>query len=211
MTHNDWANCFLRSGSDLRGAEAHYRKAVAYFAESAKMRPKEFLFGDWHSRSLGNLGLLCLETGGFAEATDLTRQSVSVARRLAKDFSGELDARECLAVALTNDGTVDLQRKEPASAVAKFSEALALYEGLERQLPVSLEFRWGRAMSESNLGAALALGPTASRERAAKCFAHAAALYEELVRTHPDNKELLRMALPATTYCLSIAYVLSDR
>jgi hypothetical protein len=124
------------------------------------------------------------------EARQHSARAVAIARRLAADFAGEIDVRECLAVCLTNDAELRHNAGEKDASLPLFREALELYRGLSLQVPAYLEYRWGWAMSESNVGLALGDGPPAGWEQAEKHLQRAAGLYEELRRANPANKEL---------------------
>ncbi len=115
---------------------------------------------------------------------------MAIARRLADDFAGEIDARECLAVCLTNEAELLHGTGKRTASLALFREALERYRGLAQQVPVYLEYRWGWAMAESNVGAALGAGPPAEWDQAEKHLRRAANLYQELRKANPANKEL---------------------
>jgi serine/threonine protein kinase len=191
LVEGNWGNCLMRDTRfpALSGAEPHYRTALDLFAALARDRPGEMLYRDWHARSLSNLGLHRGNLRDLPEAKKLTAEAVAVARRMVADFPDGIDGRECLAVCLSNEGTI-LNALKDAAAGRCFREALTLYEGLERQVPTSLEFRWSCAMAESNLGEVLAAGGPEERAQARKYFDRAAGRYQELLAAHPDNKEL---------------------
>jgi serine/threonine-protein kinase len=189
LVQNNWANCLMRQ---RKGAEAdtHYRAAIEHIDAAARIDPAELRYRDWQARALSNLALLCAQRQQPEEAQRHSARAVAIARKLAPDFAGEIDARECLAVCLTNDAELLLAAGKRTASLSLFGEALEHYHGLAQQVPVYLEYRWGWAMSESNLGAALAAGPPADHDKAEKHLRRAAELYRELHRANPANKEL---------------------
>jgi serine/threonine-protein kinase len=187
--HNNWANC-LRRAMQPPAAVAHYREGIAHFDALAKAQPAELGYRDWHARTLSNLALLYAEMGHKEEARGASRDAVAVARRLAAAFPGEIDSRDCLATCLSNEGELRLGQPDAAAALPVLGEAKELYEGLSRQVPASFEYRWGRAMAESNVGAALASGPKEGWPQAAEHYRRADTMYQELRKANPDNEEL---------------------
>jgi tetratricopeptide (TPR) repeat protein/tRNA A-37 threonylcarbamoyl transferase component Bud32 len=214
LVQNNWANCLMRQrrGSE---AEARYRAAIEQMDAAAKADPADLRYRDWQARALSNLALLCappvlvlpLASEGTvralsnlallcaqrqraAEAQRHSAQAVAIARRLAADFAGEIDARECLAVCLTNDAELLNSAGKRTTSLALFREALELYRGLAQQVPLYLEYQWGWAMAESNVGAALGAGPPAEWDQAEKHLRRASDLYQELRKANPANKEL---------------------
>jgi serine/threonine-protein kinase len=189
LAHNNWANCLMRN-NDGEGADAHYREAIGHIDAATRAHPAEALYRDWHARALSNLALLCDKRKQPEEARRFSREAVAIARRLAADFPGEIDGRECLAVCLSNEGELVLNGGDLVASLPLFREALVLYEGLARQVPAYVEFPWGRAMAESNLGAALADGPPEGWDEAETLLRHADELYQELIKANPGNQEL---------------------
>jgi serine/threonine-protein kinase len=187
--HNNWANC-LRRAKQPPEAVAHYRQGVAHFDALARAQPAELGPRDWHARTLSNLALLYAEMGRKEEARGASREAVAVARRLAADFRGEIDGRDCLATCLSNEGELQLGQADTTAALPVLGEAKELYEGLSRQVPASFEYRWGLAMAGSNVGAALAGGPRAGWPQAAEHYRRADTMYQELLKANPNNEEL---------------------
>lgn len=189
LVHNNWANCLMRSHKGAE-ADAHYREAIKHIAAAVKDEPGEIRYRDWHARALSNLALLCDGRKQPAEAHRLSTEALTIARNLVADFPGEIDGRECLAVCLSNEGELALNSDNAAASLAPFREALALYEGLDRQVPSYVEFPWGWAMAESNLAAALAAGPRSDWAEAEKLLRHAGETYQKLTKANPGNQEL---------------------
>jgi tetratricopeptide (TPR) repeat protein len=189
LVQNNWANCLMRQqkGAD---ADARYRAAIEQIAAAAKADPADRRYRDWQARALSNLALLCVQSQRPEEARQHSARAVTIARQLAADFAGEIDVRECLAVCLTNDAELRHNAGQREASLPLFREALELYRGLALQVPAYLEYRWGWAMSESNVGLALGDGPPAGWEQAEKHLRRSAELYEELRRANPANKEL---------------------
>jgi serine/threonine-protein kinase len=189
LVQNNWANCLMRQKKGAE-AEARYRAAIEQVEAAAKADPAELRYRDWQARAASNLALLCAQRQQPDEARGHSAQAVAIARKLDADFAGEIDARECLAVCLTNDAELLNATGKTAASLKMFREALDLYQGLARQVPVYVEYHWGWAMSESNVGAVLAAGPQAEWGQAEKHLRRAADLYEELRRANPGNSEL---------------------
>ena len=191
--YNNWANCLRFGGKDAAASEAadhHYRQSIEYFERGARFFPT---CRDWHARVLSNLALFVEDKFKRPdEAMKLARQAADLARGLWKDFPKDIDSRECLATCLTNVADFQLRQGDPAGSTPLFREALALYEQLTLQVPESFEFRWDVAMAESNIGLALASGPSGDWPRAAESCRKAAAIYKGLVKQAPENADLVR-------------------
>ncbi len=189
LVQNSWANCLMRQ-QKASEAETRYRAAIEQMDAAVKEEPGELRYRDWQARALSNLALLYAQQKRNGEARRYSARAVSVARLLTDDFAGEIDTRECLAVCLTNEAELLLDAGKRTASLALYREALELYRGLAQQIPVYLEYRWGRAMAESNVGAALAAGPQTEWDEAEKHLKRAAELYEQLRQANPANKEL---------------------
>src|SRR5205807_7880835 len=90
LVQNNWANCLMRQqkGSD---AEARYQAAIEHIDAAAKADPADLRYRDWQARALSNLALLCAQRQRAEEARQHSAGAVAIARRLAADFTGELD------------------------------------------------------------------------------------------------------------------------
>ena len=195
LLENTWANCLMRKAAaeqqeNQQPAESHYVIALANVDAALKIA-NESQYRAWRVKLLSNLALLI---GSKPEGLKNAEDSVRAARQLMKEEPAEIDSRECLAVALTNEGLIVLSRgaDKANDATNSLREALELYSGLAVQVPMNIEFTWGKAMAYSNLADALAANkPTlANLNTAMEHLKSADTIYQAMLRVTPDNQEL---------------------
>ena len=179
---NNWANTLrfgVRTPAAFAEADQLYRQAVADFAGgAATLRTCR----DWEARTLSNRALLLGEAlKRPAEAIPLGLEAVKVARELVPGHEDDIDGLDCLATCLTNAGEFELKHGDATQATAMFREVLQLYEKLAARVPSSADFRWGVAMTLSNLGQALLQGRTPDPAAAVDMFRRAEEIYRKLV------------------------------
>jgi tRNA A-37 threonylcarbamoyl transferase component Bud32/tetratricopeptide (TPR) repeat protein len=193
---NIWANCLMRqadAGGDprlRRESVAQYREAIARFAESTRLDPRNAPALDMQSRILGNLALVLAAPATMAEAIAHADDSVRVARVLIRAYPNDLASLDCLAVALTNRAEVGAARGYDPALLPVHEEILRLYTTLNQRAPAVFEYRWGMAMAESDLAGHLIEGPPAGWDRAGLAVERADRLYAELEKAGMAAAEL---------------------
>ncbi len=130
-----------------------YLSALGHVENAIEMNPKDSQFLSWRVKLLSNLAIW---NGSVPAGMRFAKDALKAARELQAEYPDDLDTRESLAVALTNEGIILLEGPEPRpkESVAPLKESLELYVGLSTQVPKHTEFTWGVAMSNSNFGAA---------------------------------------------------------
>ena len=171
-------------------AESHYISALTNVDAALKIA-NESQYRAWRVKLLSNIALL---NDSKPEGLKYAEESVQAARQLMIDEPVDIDSRECLAVALTNEGQIVLRNRpdKAAEATNSLREALELYSGLAVQVPMNIEFTWGKAMAYSNLADALAANkPTlADLNTAMEYLKSADTIYQAMLRVTPNNQEL---------------------
>jgi len=132
---------------DPDAAIARYQEALALIAALQSESPANPRYIDWGARATSNLGLILVGTGMHEEAVEIQRQAVALAEQVADDVL-RLGA---LATSRNNLAEALAQAKRPAKAETVFRQSLQQYRALADVFPKSVDYRWGVAMSLTNL------------------------------------------------------------
>jgi serine/threonine-protein kinase len=135
--------------SDPDTAIARYREALTLIAALRKESPADPRYTEWEARTTSNLGLILVETGKSEAGIAAQRQAVALAERVTDDFL-RVDA---LAMCRNNLGEALEQAKRPAEAETVFRQSLKDYRTLADRFPGDVDYRWGVAMTLTNLAA----------------------------------------------------------
>lgn len=127
---------------------------------------------------LGEQGRLDESLAELAKARNLQQQLVTGHPEL-KQLSAEL------AVTLNNLGFALQRLDEPAEAIKRFREAIAIGEGLAKQMDSGEAPLRGLAASYNNLGSLIA---STNREAAADAYRQAVELQREIIGEQPNNR-----------------------
>jgi len=138
-------------GSDPDTAIMRYNEALALIAALRRESPANPRFTEWGARTTSSLGLVLFDTGKTDAAVAAQRQAVALAEQVTDEFL-QLDAlahcRNNLAEALD-------KAKLTAEADTIFRQSLQGYRTLAARFPNDVDYRWGVAMTMTNLAAVL--------------------------------------------------------
>jgi serine/threonine-protein kinase len=133
--------------SDPDAAIARYREALAQIEDLRREAPADSRFTAWAARTTSNLGLIQAATRKTDASVETQRQAVTLAEQVPDEFL-KLDA---LAMCRNNLGeALDLAGRA-ADAEPIFRQTLEDYRSLTRRFPNNVDYRWGVAMSLTNL------------------------------------------------------------
>jgi tetratricopeptide (TPR) repeat protein len=134
---------------DPQVAIARYRKALDLLAPLRKDAPSNPRYAEWEARTKSNLGLILAETHEITAAIATQREAVVVAEQVADEFL-RLDA---LATCRNNLGeALELAQLFRESELV-FHQSLNDYRSLASRFPNDVDYRWGVAMTLTNIAA----------------------------------------------------------
>src|SRR5262249_51832686 len=135
--------------SDPNTAISRYREALDLIAALRDEPPANPRYTEWAAKTTSNLGLILVATGKLEAAVAAQGQAVALAEQVADEFlrpEALTTCRNTLAEALE-------QAKRLAEAETVFRQSLADYRTLAGRFPNDVDYRWGVAMTLTNLAA----------------------------------------------------------
>jgi tetratricopeptide (TPR) repeat protein len=169
----------------LDEAEQYWGKARATYEPLAKARPGDLNLQDSLARMCEYLGIVYTDRGQTDKAIQLTREGLTIHRRLARDYRSFPAYRHLEAQAYNNLG----RAFEKAGRLDERLEAIASARDSLRELvqdyPKSAAYQFDFAKVSANLGQGYsAAGKRAEMEQTCK---EAVAVMEPLARSHPKD------------------------
>jgi tetratricopeptide (TPR) repeat protein len=170
-------------GTDPDTVIARYREALALIGALRSESPADPRYTEWEGRATSNLGLMLVATGKTEEAVAAQRQAVALAEQVGDEFF-RLDA---LATCRNNLGETLERARRPAEAEAIFRRSLEDYRSLADRFPNDVDYRWGVAMTLTNL-ADVVLQQDRARD-ARELIEEPGRIYDDLQRALGTNDE----------------------
>jgi tetratricopeptide (TPR) repeat protein len=167
--------------SDPNTGIARYREALAVIAALRKEAPGDPRYAEWAARTTSNLGLILAGTGKIDAAITAQREAVALAEQVADKFL-QLDA---LAMCRNNLGEMLVIAKHFPEAETIFRDSLKDYSSLEARFPEDVDYRWGVAMTLTNL-AEVVIQQGRSKD-ARELIDESGKIFEELNKTLGTN------------------------